>query len=493
MEHDIRTKLIRKIGEYAKAISSIEFAQGEITHINTDPKNDDELLETIEYIIDKSKELNHIIEQSPSSIYVADVNGKTLRINRAFEELTEVKRSEILNKSVEELEKANMFQPSVCMLALREGRRVIIRQIVNENKEFITAGVPIINENGEIFRVITNALLHKEVNEISDYINNNKNHNYDETAELVYKSDKMDRIIKLVDKVKNTDTTVLITGETGVGKGVLARYIHKTSNRAEKPMIEINCGAIPHTLLESELFGYDSGAFTGADKQGKAGLIESGNGGTVLLDEISELPLLLQVKLLHFLQSKKITRIGGTKEIPVNVRIIAATNQQLEELVKRGEFRSDLYYRLDVVPVYIPPLRERKEDIKPAVDYFLDKYRKRYGKRTTCFEYDEDSYYNNPWPGNMRELENHIERMVVTGEDVNIEAERLELIDEGYVEKKEVEQDKFNEGIYEMTMEDIEKEMVCHLYKKYRSSYKVALSLGISQASAYRKIKKYMK
>ena len=281
----------------------------------------------------------------------------------------------------------------------------------------------------------------------------------------------------------NTESTILIGGETGVGKSMLARYIHNTGNRKDKKMIEINCGAIPPALLESELFGYAGGAFTGANKNGKPGLIELCEGGSILLDEISELPLSLQVKLLHFLQNKKITRVGGTEDILVNVRVIAATNKNLEALVEKGEFRQDLYYRLNIVPMIIPPLRERKDDIMPAVDYFIDKYTKLYGKNLPVNQKCIDYFTNSQWKGNLRELENYIERLVVT--------EGLVDIDNSSLFVTEYSTENNSEVTDTVALNALEKEMILSAYKKYGSSYKVAKALGISQSTAYRKIKKY--
>ena len=293
----------------------------------------------------------------------------------------------------------------------------------------------------------------------------------------------MQDIIYIADLVKNTESTILIGGETGVGKSMLARYIHNTGNRKDKKMIEINCGAIPPALLESELFGYAGGAFTGANKNGKPGLIELCEGGSILLDEISELPLSLQVKLLHFLQNKKITRVGGTEDILVNVRVIAATNKNLEALVEKGEFRQDLYYRLNIVPMIIPPLRERKDDIMPAVDYFIDKYTKLYGKNLPVNQKCIDYFTNSQWKGNLRELENYIERLVVT--------EGLVDIDNSSLFVTEYSTENNSEVTDTAALNALEKEMILSAYKKYGSSYKVAKALGISQSTAYRKIKKY--
>ena len=474
----------KKYSEYLEAIKDIGFAKTEYESLNPDPVSPNELFEAIASIIDTSKSLNQIIEQCPSSIYIADVNLTTLRMNKSFENLTGIDRETLIGRTSSSLEQDNTFIPSVCALALKEKRRVLVQQIVN-NRSFITAGTPILNEKGEIFRVITNALINEDTSKMRDYLRNLDEHKQKlpENGKFIAASKQMQDIVYIADLVKNTESTILIGGETGVGKSMLARYIHNTGNRKDKKMIEINCGAIPPALLESELFGYTGGAFTGANKNGKPGLIEICEGGSILLDEISELPLSLQVKLLHFLQNKKITRVGGTEEIPVNVRVIAATNKNLEALVETGEFRQDLYYRLNIVPMIIPPLRERKDDIMPAVDYFIDKYTKLYGKNLPVNQKCIDYFTNSPWKGNLRELENCIERLVVTEGLVDIDERQLSTPAHTAVNGLE--------AANSAALNALEKEMILAAYEKYGSSYKVAKALGMSQSTAYRKIKKY--
>lgn len=486
-------ELKKKVNEYLRVIQNIGFAEIEYTTLNHDPCTPEELLETVSSIIDTSKELNQIIEQSPSSIFVADINAKTLRINKTFEELTEIDRKMLLHRDALDIEKDNIFDPSVCILALKEGRRVIAHQSVNGVKDFISAGVPVLNERGEIFRVITNALLDESLSNISTYLKCKKMDLSSKIpAKLIAESREMKHVIQLADLIKNTESTILIEGETGTGKSMLARYIHNTSDRSSAGMREINCGAIPAALLESELFGYSGGAFTGADKRGKPGLIEVCEGGSILLDEISELPLLLQVKLLHFLQEKKLTRVGGTKEISVNVRIIAATNKSLKGLVEKGEFREDLYYRLNVIPITIPPLRERKEDIVPAAEYFSAKYSKLYNKDYTIGKDDARFFLNNKWAGNLRELENYVERLVVTEGCLHVIDEKPlpdKLSQKIDMDNKNTKGDQEHPG---QTIKEMERAMIIEAWNKHHSSRKVAESLGISQSTANRKIQKYI-
>ncbi|MFN3505763.1 MAG: sigma 54-interacting transcriptional regulator [Caldimicrobium sp.] len=233
---------------------------------------------------------------------------------------------------------------------------------------------------------------------------------------IIYVSSSMKEVIKTALKIASTKATVLLRGESGTGKELLAKAIHFASNRSDKPFIAINCAAIPESLLEAELFGFEKGAFTGAYTS-KKGKFELADGGTLFLDEIGDLPLSLQAKLLRVLQEQSFERLGGTKTIKVDVRIISATNKNLEELVEKGLFREDLYWRLNVVPIYIPPLRERREDIPVLIEHFLKKFNQLYGKQVAITPEVLEKFLNYSYPGNVRELENLIERLVLLSEE----------------------------------------------------------------------------
>lgn len=233
---------------------------------------------------------------------------------------------------------------------------------------------------------------------------------------FIFHSSKIKRLLELMIRVAKIDSTVLITGESGVGKGIFASLIHHNSNRSKKPFMEINCGAIPENLMESELFGYEPGSFTGAKASGKAGIFEMCNNGTILLDEIGELPFNLQVKFLRVIQEQEIFRVGGTSPRKLNVRIIAATNKNLEEMVKNKLFRADLYYRLNVLPIHIPPIRERIEDTMPLANHFLEKFNREYKANKKLDINVLKILEKYQWPGNVRELKNLIERLVIISE-----------------------------------------------------------------------------
>ena len=470
------------VKEYIEAIGEIDFAKIEMESLNVDPQTPEEILDDLVQIVNTAKELNLIIEQSPASIYIADADGVTLRMNTSFEQMSRISRDTLRGKNTGTIEEEGVFVPSVCSLALKEGRRIISQQVLGDNIRFVTTGVPVVNEKGDVFRVTPNAILNEDIENMNTFFNSPQEEDLPDLSmngKMVMESEAMKSVIRLADMIKDTESTILIEGETGVGKSLLARYIHRTSNRSRAKMMEINCGAIPEALLESELFGYVSGAFTGADKKGKPGIIEVCEGGTIFLDEISELPLTLQVKLLHFLQEKKIVRIGGTEEIPVNVRVIAAANKNLSAMVEDGTFREDLFYRLNVIPIVIPPLRERKEDIAPAVDMFLKKYTTLYGRGYSLQKDCMEQIERLQWHGNLRELENYIERLVLTGG-------KTDALRSGPQEESAAEAHRGK------TMEEIEREMILEAYEQYGSSYKVAKALGISQSTANRRIRKYL-
>lgn len=240
------------------------------------------------------------------------------------------------------------------------------------------------------------------------------------SEEIVAVSDAMKRILKLVDRIAPTESNILITGESGTGKEKVARLIHYQSNRSQGPFVAVNAGAIPENLVESELFGHVRGAFTGAvdDRKGR---FELADGGTIFLDEVGSISERLQVKLLRVLQEKQFERVGGTETIDADTRVVAATNVNMEKKIEEGEFREDLYYRLNVIPIFIPPLRERREDIPFLVDHFLEKYNDRYDKDVSKMSGEiMDIFLEYPWPGNVRELENCIERAVVLSQTGSI-------------------------------------------------------------------------
>ncbi|QEK11122.1 AAA family ATPase [Crassaminicella thermophila] len=299
----------------------------------------------------------------------------------------------------------------------------------------------------------------------------------------------MDQVKDKAKRVANSKSTVLIQGESGTGKELLARAIHNYSDRKNKPFIAINCAAIPDTLLESELFGYEEGAFTGARRGGKLGKFQLANEGTIFLDEIGEMPIHLQTKLLRVLQEKSIEKIGGHKSIPIDVRVIAATNKNLESMVENEEFREDLFYRLNVIPIFIPPLRERKGDVKILLEYFLKVYNAKLSKNIYGFSTEVESVLlNYNWKGNVRELQNVVEYAVNMENSIYIRMDSIPL----KIKKLTEEASK---DFQITTIRNMERKLIENSLKFYGKSVAdkkmAAQALGISIATLYRKMKEY--
>lgn len=455
------------------------------------------MIHEISRLREQNRELQKIIDYSPDSICVADDKGNLLMVNNMFETLSMLKKSDVVGRNVSDLEREKIFSPSVIRLALKEKRKVSILQTMKDNpmNRVVVTAVPIFDDDGRILRVISSAKDYKEIKKVDKYIQASgevQHTGVQEQYTIVYKSRQMEDVMRQASQVAKVDSTVLILGESGVGKEVVARYIHENSERKNGRFVHINCGAIPESLLESELFGYEMGAFTGAKRTGKPGLIEVAHKGTILLDEIGEMPPNLQVKLLQVLQNRTITRVGSTHPMDIDVRFISATNQDLLDLINNRAFRLDLYYRLNVVPLYIPPLRERKGDIIALVQYFLEKFHRKYQKNMTISRNVVDILKEYNWPGNIRELENLIERLVVLSDKPSINEEDLPR----YIYQKNrgsSESIQVN-GIIPLRLakEEVERQLTIKGYQVCQNSYKLAELLGISQSSAHLKIRKYV-
>lgn len=301
-------------------------------------------------------------------------------------------------------------------------------------------------------------------------------------------SGEIRRITDIIARIAPFDATVFLAGESGVGKNRFAEMVHAFSQRFGAPFVTINCGAIPENLLESELFGYEGGAFTGASQKGKAGLIETADGGTLFLDEIGDLPLQMQVKLLKVIQEKKLVRVGGIREKNVDFRLIAATNKDIPAMVERGDFRKDLFYRINVIWITIPPLRKRREDIPLLINHFVGKFNEKYGKHHAFSPKAMEDLQKYLWPGNVRELENVVEGLVLTADHEVIEEDMLpaSICSETAIEKYGGEGKTLKE-----ILERVEEEIILESYQKYGTTTKTAQALGISQASVSIKLNKY--
>lgn len=426
--------------------------------------------------------LELVFDNLYNGIYIVDGRGVTIGVNKTFEEMSGFSNEELAGRSLYDLVgKDNYFSGSASLLVLERKCPVTATYSTSTKRKFLVKGRPIFDDHGEIEYII-NTIWDLTVVQYSQPIDADTARNQRlSDDELITCSDRMMAVIDLALRVAATDSTILLTGESGVGKSLLAKTIHRSSERKNLPLVQINCAAIPETLLESELFGYEGGAFTGADSKGKAGLLEMAQGGTVFLDEISELPLHLQSKLLGVIQDKEFFRVGGRHVEHVDIRLIAATNKDLATLVSQGEFREDLYYRLNVVPISLPPLRERREDIPTLIQHFTEKYNRKYNSYKKFAPSLTNQLVAMPWKGNIRELENVVERCIVTTPDNYITLEKAQIPGLEKVIPSGV-------GLKEMLAER-EREILLQAEEQYRTTRKMALALGISQASIARKLK----
>lgn len=460
--------------------------------------SDQEVLEAIRRISEENEMLNMAFEYSADSFSIADANGVFLLVNDAFLESTGTKGEKVIGRCTADLIKEGRYGPdSSILLALKEKSRVAILQ-GGAKREALSISNPIFDEEGNIKYVVTSARFFDEHKLLNQYVSTRGNEEETELLcqnhrKMIWKSTLMKEILSLVKIIAPTDSSVMLTGETGTGKSVLARYIHENSNRSEGNFVEINCAAIPDSLIESELFGYESGAFTGANSKGKIGLIGLADGGTLFLDEIGDMPLNLQAKLLQTLQNRTVTRVGGDKAEDVDIRLITATNMDLEKMVEEGTFRSELYYRINVVPIHLPALRERCEDVAVIISTTLERYNSEYNKDVILSNGARAALEQYHWPGNIRELENTMERLIVTNRSGVIIEEDLPI--KIFASDAEMTKDIRINSIMPLkdALEQVEKQLISIAYTKDNSSYKVAEMLGISQSAASRKIIKYIK
>lgn len=446
----------------------------------------------------RQKELDAIFDSSYDGLYITDGNGTTLRLNQAFERITGVTASECIGRNMAELVAEGYFSRSGTLLALEQRQSVTVPLQAKTGKNALVTSTPIFDDNQNIVMVVTNVRDLTELNNLKQKVDDletlSKAYHVElqqlrleSTGKYVFHSQQMKDLMRTILHVASVESTVLIQGESGSGKEVVADLLHYHSNRRDMPFIKINCAAIPQNLLESELFGYEPGAFSGADRRGKMGMFELANRGTLFLDEIAELSLDLQVKLLRVLQDKTVMRIGGTQSIKVDVRIITGSNVNLMEMVQKKLFRADLFYRCNVVPIFVPPLRDRIEEIPVLCAHFLDIFNHKYKLNKRLSPEVLQSFVRYDWPGNVRELRNLVERLVVTtmhdlitGSDL---ANWTNLM-------PSLPADDELHSLRE-TLEAAEHKLLQAAFQQCSTTYEVAEVLGISQASVVRKANKY--
>ncbi|MBA4535951.1 sigma 54-interacting transcriptional regulator [Bacillus aquiflavi] len=454
-------------------------------------------------IVDQWKNLSilndTVLRAVDDAITIVDNEGKVIAWNPKAEELYETTTEEMLGKPITDFFK----EESVVLMSTLKEKSGVVRQYNQPQSgvHVLINTLPMMKDDQliggiSVERDITDVVkLNDELTTTTAYIRDLESkiemkHIDDSFHKIKGRSQALSSAIHLAKKVAVTDATVLITGESGVGKELFAQAIHNESPRSNEPFVDLNCGAIPAALFESELFGYEKGAFTGAIKEGKIGKIDVAKGGTLFLDEIGELPLELQVKLLRVLQEKEFYRVGGTSPIPIDVRIISATNRNLEEMIEEGLFREDLFYRLNVVSIHIPPLRERIEDIPELIQLFLKEFSIKYKKPVPIIDPEVMvTFMHFPWNGNIRQLKNTIERMMILADEDVIKSDHLPS---NFVLTKRNE--PVNSPINEIEpsgLHDEKSSILFALQKTYGNKSAAAKLLGISRVTLYNKMKKY--
>lgn len=511
-----------------------------------------------------------IIEASHDEICVSDKNGVIIFCNKSFEENYGISKSEMIGKNVEYLENHGYATKSPIPLVIQSKNQITVEQETHTGKNLLITATPVFSDNGEIEYVVENVRDITELNKIKTKLQTTEKemNKYKSEVETFYRTTLkyedniisngpvMQSIMQTADQVSKANVNIMLLGESGTGKSSLAKFIHQHSHRANGPFITINCAAISPQLLESELFGYTSGAFTGASSKGKVGLVELANGGTLFLDEIGDIPLPLQSKFLQLIQEKTFLPVGGIKQKKVDIRIISATNADILAKVKERSFREDLYYRLNVIEIKLPPLRERGDNLLNLIRYYFKKYSIQFDMKDKVLSDDAIKFiasYN--FPGNIRELQNIMQNIVLTSKsdyvDVNSLPEKiiytiknnnsnkddnLSVYNNSFVsdfdsrndnsiknktykfsidnniDSKIVEDSQKKHPISFSKVNDIsfciddnnlqdfdtliynfENKIISEYYNKYKSSYKIAEILGISQSKASRLIRKHVK
>lgn len=439
--------------------------------------------------------LKVIFEDSKEGIVMVDKDGYIVMMNKAYTDFLDIDPDYAIGKNVEDI-----IENTRLNIVLNTGKEEIGQIQKMKGNDCVTLRIPIIQDDevvGAIGRLVYKDVsevgaLYKKLEIAKKELDLYKEHlkkaqgEYFAINNIIDNSPKIRELKNMVKRVAKSDSTILITGESGTGKEVFANAIHETSQRQNNNYIKVNCAAIPSNILESELFGYEEGAFTGAKKGGKVGKFELANKGTIFLDEIGDMSFDMQAKILRVIQEKTVVRVGGHHGKKVDIKIVAATNQDLETKIEKGEFREDLFYRLNVIPFKIPPLRERPDDIPILCDYFINKYNKKFGIYIEDIHSEAMNYLKKySWPGNVRELENAIERI-------------YNFIDSDTIGKKHLSkkilnsEEKFPKGELNTLLDEYEKQIITRLLKTYdNKKSRVAEKLGINRGTLYQKLKKY--
>ncbi|NDV22260.1 sigma-54-dependent Fis family transcriptional regulator [Desulfovibrio sp. JC022] len=455
------------------------------------------------YVI--SNYLCHVFDTMSDGLYISNKDGETLAVNTMYENLTGLEASDLLGRNVRDLVKDGTFDVALNSEVVKTKNSATTVQMTGKGRKVVLTAHPIFDYDEDVELVVTYVRDIALISQLKDQVAAQRQlidkyqHGINQKPETLYlapQSKVMKDLFAQVQRVAKTDATVLYLGETGVGKDVMAREMHDHSKRKSNSFFKVDCTCIPENLIESELFGYAPGAFSGADSKGKLGLFEMADKGTLFLDEIGELPMPMQGKLLRVLQDGEIQRVGATKARKIDVRVIAATNRNLEEEVKNGNFRSDLFYRLQVAVINIPPLRDRGEDLHAILGFFLKQFNTRYKRQVRLSAYAEEVMLNYRWPGNIRELENLIHSLVVTCDNNLIQIENLPtaMIEKSAVSKAsnglELNIDGYGGKDLKEIMAEFETQVLLNAVKIHGSIPKAAKALNVNRTTVFRKLKK---
>lgn len=437
-------------------------------------------------------------------VYITDGKGNTLFLNDESCRTGGLMRKDVLGKNMAALEEMGFVDNSVSLEVLKSGQAEELIQNLGDGDKVYVTGVPLRHDNNvDIIvcteRNITETLTLKELlkqkdqasAKIKEEVEYLKKQSITMQGDMIAEDEGTKQLAEKAMRVAKLDTTVLLTGESGTGKEVFANFIYQNSGRVGKPFIKVNCAAIPENLIESELFGYEKGAFTGAGRDGKMGLFEMANHGTLFLDEIGDIPIHLQSKLLRAIQEKEIMRVGGVKMIPIDIRLITATNRDLKESVANGSFRGDLYYRLNIMPIELSPLKGRKKDIKALAFHFVNQFNVSYKMNKTISEEAISVLQEFDWPGNIRELENIMERIMISFDGEVITKFQVERAIGAPVESVVADLSDMGDKSLGELLEDYEKYILKAMLSKYKRASEVGKVLKVNKSTLSRRMKKY--
>lgn len=453
-------------------------------------------------------QLQALLDHSYYGIYIIDGNGIVLKVNDVASGLIGLKKEEMIGMNISDLVENGIVDQALTPSILKS-KKALTRPlyVIKSSKYIMASGMPVFDENGSILFVVViehDMTIVKElrtklehVKQVAETIRNelsDRNLLELKDSELIADSPAMSQVLRILLKLAKMDASnILITGESGTGKGFLAKFVHQNGQRKKSPFISINCAALPDMLLEAELFGYEKGAFTGASESGKAGLFELAHQGTLFLDEIGDLPFSVQAKLLTCLDSGEIRRLGGTRAIKVDCIVIAATNHNLEELVRKKKFRQDLYFRLNIFPVHIPPLRKRQEDILKISNFYLKKYNAAYKQKKKFSEKCIEQLQAYEFPGNVRELKNLIKNAVVIKEKNMLDRILPDNKDSSIHDRESASDDLQPSGVQGLNelLDEVERKKLAQAMKTCDSTRDLASYLNISQSTVVRKLRKH--